>query len=166
LHFDCNREGSNPSTPANFERSFNTLIGDSTDVLEINPKGFHLYEKTPAEFFSEFIPYLEATTPEQWCEKVVRSKDSAANCLFGHLFNFAGPDENFANFLWDWFESRIATTYMVYPVNDGTNPRYPQATARERCIAYMKDLQSGTEETTEALMDRFDRERVAELVHA
>ena len=37
--------------------------------------------------------------------------------------------------LWDWFEANIATTYMIYPVNDGTAPRYQQKTAKERCIA-------------------------------
>lgn len=109
------------------------------------------------DFFQKFIPYLESTQPEQWCVDVVRSKDLSSNCLFGHLANFLGDDNKVLNQGWDWFECVIATTFMVYPVNDGKNPKYQQPTARERCIAYMKDLQSGAEQTTEAIMEEYDR---------
>jgi len=76
----------------------------------------------------------------------------------GHLANFVGGDDTTLNTAWDWFEAAVATTYMVYPVNDGKNPDYPQDTARERCIAYMKNLQSGKEMTTDVLMEHCWRE--------
>ena len=60
------------------------------------------------------IPYMENTTEESWCTDVVKTEDGK-NCLFGHLFDLGGGE------LFDWFEN-IATSYMIYPVNDGENP--------------------------------------------
>lgn len=96
----------------------------------------------------EIIDYLEQTTPESWCQDVIRTNDGR-NCFFGHLFNLGG------NKLWDWFEN-IATNFMIYPVNDGTDERYQQPTAKERCIAYLKDLRDGKAKTTYQLMDEYD----------
>lgn len=96
------------------------------------------------------IPYMENTTEESWCMDVVKTKDGK-NCLFGHLYDLGGGE------LMDWFEN-IATTYMVYPVNDGENPNYQQPTPKQRCVAYLKDLQSGKAKTTYQLMDE-DYER-------
>ena len=101
---------------------------------------------TPNTLFSldVIIPYLEKTNNNSWCTDVVKTKDGK-NCLFGHLFDLGGGE------LMDWFEN-IATTYMVYPVNDGKNPNYKQETPKQRCIAYLKDLQSGKAKTTLQLM--------------
>jgi len=100
----------------------------------------------PAVFSLDvIIPYMENTTEESWCEDVVKTKDGK-NCLFGHLFDLGGGE------LFDWFEN-IATTYMVYPVNDGKNENYQQPTPKQRCVAYLKDLQSGKAKTTYQLMD-------------
>ena len=100
----------------------------------------------PAVFSLDvIIPYMENTTEESWCENVVKTKDGK-NCLFGHLFDLGGGE------LFDWFEN-IATTYMVYPVNDGKNENYQQPTPKQRCVAYLKDLQSGKAKTTYQLMD-------------
>lgn len=41
---------------------------------------------------------------------------------------------------------------MVYYVNDGKNKNYQQATPKQRCVAYLKDLQSGKAKTTYQLM--------------
>jgi hypothetical protein len=72
------------------------------------------------------------------------------NRLFGHLFNFGGSK------LMDWFECMCATTFMVFPVNDGFNPDYLQLSPKERCIAYIKNLQSGKEKTTYQIMEEYD----------
>lgn len=90
------------------------------------------------------IAYMEGTKPEDWATDVVRTGDK--NCFFGHLFNFAG------GLLWEMFEESWATTYMVYPVNDGQVTTYQQATAKERVVAYLKDLRDGKAKTTQALM--------------
>jgi len=100
----------------------------------------------PAVFSLDvIIPYMENTTEESWCTDIVKTKDGK-NCLFGHLFDLGGGK------LYDWFEN-IATTYMVFPVNDGENPNYQQPTPKQRCVAYLKDLQSGKAKTTYQLMD-------------
>lgn len=100
----------------------------------------------------EVIKYLEDTEPDSWCVKVVRSKDDKTNCLFGHLFAMY-EDNKKANELWDWFEQYVATTYMVYPVNDGENKAYQQETIKARCIAYLTAILEGREKTTAEVMD-------------
>lgn len=109
--------------------------------------------EVPETFLQDFIDYLERTEESQWCVDIVRSKDQEKNCLFGHLFNFAGDDKT-GSFYWDYFENAYATTCMVYPVNDGNNQRYQQPTPKQRCIAYLKAIQSGEEETTYECMER------------
>jgi hypothetical protein len=101
------------------------------------------------------IAYMERTDADKWATEVVRTGDQ--NCFFGHLFNFAGGT------LWDLFESMYATTYMIYPVNDGEVAAYPQATAKERVIAYLKDLRDGKTQTTQDIFDEYDRERAREF---
>jgi len=100
----------------------------------------------PAVFSLDvIITYLESTTEESWCMDVVKTKDGKS-CLFGHLFDLGGGE------LFDWFEN-IANTFMVYPVNDGKNENYQQPTPKQRCVAYLKDLQSGKAKTTYQLVD-------------
>lgn len=98
------------------------------------------------------IAYMEATEEDAWNLDTVRSKDGAKNCFFGHLFNMS-PDEDRANALWGLFEDLYATTYRIYPVNDGENPRYPQATPKQRILAYLRALAAGEEQTTEQSME-------------
>lgn len=95
--------------------------------------------------FDEIIRYLESTTEDSWCTDVVKTKDGK-NCLLGHLFDFGG------NKVMDIFESLIATTFMFYPVNDGTNKMYQQETPKQRIIAYLKDIREGKQPSTEQLM--------------
>jgi hypothetical protein len=99
----------------------------------------------------EIIDYLESTSKESWCQDVVRTKDGK-NCFFGHLFNM-GRNEKESNRIWDMFEECFATTYMIYPVNDGKNSLYQQPTPKQRCISYLKDLRDGKQLTTYQLMD-------------
>jgi hypothetical protein len=95
------------------------------------------------------IAYLETTTEDSWCLDVVKTQDGK-NCLFGHLFDFGGSK------LMDWFECNYATTFMVFPINDGTHTNYKQSSPKERCIAYLKDLESGKEKTVCKIMEEYD----------
>ena len=100
---------------------------------------------------SRFIKYLEKTTDEQWQLDKVGEPEMKKWCVMGHLFCWAAgkeKDEKRANRIWNYFEGAIATTYMIYPVNDGKNSNYPQATPKERCIAYLKNLRDDKEKTT------------------
>lgn len=98
----------------------------------------------------EIIDYMESTPEESWCTDVVRKENT--NCFFGHLFSM-GKDDREGNILWGGFEESWATTYMIYPVNDGQNPKYQQPTPKQRVIAYLKDLRDGKEMTTYQSMD-------------
>jgi len=125
----------------------------------------------------DIIGMVEATAEDAWQVDVVRSEDGSRNCFFGHLHAYASqraahlaadsippffrerrPDltaqDVFASAVWDWFESAYATTYAIYPVNDGQNPSYPQSTPRQRVLAYLRALASGDELTTMEAMDR------------
>lgn len=105
------------------------------------------YEWQP--FLVDFIAYLKLTDDSTWCTDVVRTKDGKGNCLYGHLSNFCGHagDDNVSSDF-DWFDSLVSTSYIIYPVNDGTHEKYQQDTPKKRCIAYMEALLSGEELTT------------------
>jgi hypothetical protein len=98
------------------------------------------------------IDYMEATPEASWEVGVVRSKDGTRNCFFGHLFEMAGDDAT-GNLWWGYFEDAWATTYMIYPVNDGSNSVYQQPTPKQRILAYLRDLRDGKAETTWQLME-------------
>lgn len=91
------------------------------------------------------VEYLERTNEDSWCVDVVKTTDGR-NCLYGHLFDLGG------NAMFDTFEY-LATTFMVYPVNDGLNKDYQQKTAKDRCVAYVKDLLSGKQKTAMQFFD-------------
>jgi len=101
---------------------------------------------------SKFIMYLERTTEQSWCTGVVRTKDQKANCLFGHLFEYGGGNNRTANAVWDLFENTIATTFMVYRVNDGDHPEYQQETPKQRCVAYLRDINCGKQQSVRDMM--------------
>lgn len=98
------------------------------------------------------IAYMEATAEEAWRVDTVRSKDGSTNCFFGHLFNMGGSDE-LGSALWHAFEERWATTYVIYGINDGTHPDYPQPTPKQRVLAYLRNLRDGKELDTIASME-------------
>jgi hypothetical protein len=110
-------------------------------------------ETTISDFtLRDIIAYMENTEESTWRVDTVRGKDGS-NCFFGHLFNMGGGDsEKGGSRLWDYFEANYATTFMLYPVNDGQHPKYQQPTPKQRVIAYLKDLASGAEKTTAQLM--------------
>ena len=108
----------------------------------------------------ELIDFLETTPENSWRCDTVRSNDGKTNCVMGHVYAFGagGYDKDGGSAAWNFFEAVWATTFMVYPVNDGKNPKYQQATPKQRCLAYLKDLRDGKEKSTRQLMDESDRE--------
>lgn len=110
-------------------------------MINIEPKVFD-----NKKFIRDIIEYLEKTDDSTWCIDVVKTKDSK-NCLFGHLFDLGGGK------MIDMFEVIVATTYMVYPVNDGEHPKYKQVTPKLRCIAYLQDILYGKAKSTMQLMN-------------
>jgi len=121
----------------------------------------------PRDFLSGFIKYCEKTGKDEWCVDVVSTKDenkscpTYSHCLFGHLCDYAGDDLKLREIYWDHFENYYATTYMVYPVNDGEHPNYQQSTPKQRCLAYLKDHLAGKAKTTHDVM-REDAQRMIE----
>ncbi|WIE80938.1 hypothetical protein [Curtobacterium sp. MCSS17_016] len=110
------------------------------------------YPNPPATL-EQVITHIEATDEASWCTDVVRTAEDGRNCFFGHLFNMGADDQEGAA-IWDWFECRWMTTYGMYPINDGRNPRYPQPTPKQRCVAALHALRDGTELTTMESMDQ------------
>jgi hypothetical protein len=106
------------------------------------------------KFIKDIIEYLEKTDDSTWCVDVVKTKNGK-NCLFGHIFDLGGSK------MMDMFEEIVATTYMVYPVNDGENPKYQQETPKLRCIAYLQDILDGKARSTLQLLE--DEEIYTEL---
>ena len=98
------------------------------------------------------IAYMDATEDDAWRVDTVRSADGTTNCFFGHLFNMGGNDAR-GNELWSGFENLWASTYMLYPINDGTDSRYPQATPKQRVLAYLRDLKSGAAKNVPQLLE-------------
>lgn len=118
-------------------------------IAEIQPE--------PADIakLDDIITYMEGTPESTWGVDVVRStgeNGEQLDCFFGHLFTM-GRDEIESNKLWDWFESAWSTTYGIYPVNDGENPAYQQATPKQRVLAYLRALRAGEETTTMQSME-------------
>ena len=120
------------------------------------------YSTEELTLINNIIQYLQDTKEEDWCIDVVR-KDNK-NCFFGHIFNYGlnGIDipnygsfdgEKGANALWDWFENAVASTDRIYPVNDGEDLDYQQATPRERCIAFIQDILTGKKPNTFEAME-------------
>lgn len=107
------------------------------------------------------IAYMEGTAEESWRTDTVRSADGSTNCFFGHLFSMGGNDER-GSALWNWFEEAWSSTYRIYPINDGDNPDYPQATPKQRVLAYLRALADGTELNTADSMDAYYQMVLAE----
>lgn len=119
----------------------------------------------------KFIEYLETTQEDEWSVDVVRSKDGKKDCVMGHLVNwyYGKGDKGNIMPIWDAFESMWATTYMIYPVNDGEAPKwmnyeYKQRSAKERVTAYLKNLNEGKEKNTEQLWNESTEEKLTKLI--
>ncbi len=135
---------------------------ESPPQPEVDPVAERLSNLQP------FIAYLEATTDDEWYVDKVRNADNTQNCVMGHLINWVHGKDYTGNIspVWDCFEEMWATTFMIYPVNDGESPswmnhRYDQATPRERVIAYLRNLAAGDELTTMQVMEQYEREDVS-----
>lgn len=101
------------------------------------------------------IEFIKRTDDDKWCTDVVKTQDGKS-CIMGHIFDMGG------NMLWELFESVFATTYMIYPVNDGTHPTYKQTTPKERILAYLSDLRDGKASTTQDIEEDYDAQRIVE----
>lgn len=105
------------------------------------------------EDLTSLINYVTATTEEEWVVDVVRTENK--NCLYGHVVDWYHGKGYTGDItaIWDAFEE-VASSYYVYPINDGQNPKYQQPTPRQRCIALLQNLQDGTElRTWEAMQE-------------
>lgn len=100
----------------------------------------------------EIIDYISKTNETEWCVDKVRTGNK--NCFFWHLHKMCKDDKE-ATFNWDMFEEIWATTYMIYPVNDGENQKYQQSTPKQRILAYLKDLKNGSAKTINQLMKEY-----------
>lgn len=111
-------------------------------------------EEDPLKIDS-LIEYLEETKEEDWCEDVVMTKDGKC-CLLGHVHNYGTKKFRNGPKTYEMFEQLYATEFMVFPVNDGKNSRYPEATPKQRCVTYVKNLRDGSEKTTLDHMREYD----------
>ena len=103
------------------------------------------------ELLLQIITRLEATSEDEWCTAIVSNGDT--RCCLGHVFDMGATVQE-ANQWWNWFEDFVATTYMIYPVNDGEHPGYQQATPKARVLAYLHGILDGREKTSwEAMED-------------
>lgn len=98
----------------------------------------------------EFLEYLKSTQEKSWCEKVTKTKDGR-KCVLGHVFDFGRAAGCSGNYAMDMFEEIYATSYMMFLVNDGDHPDYPQPTPKQRCISYFTNMMNGKEKTTQQL---------------
>ena len=98
------------------------------------------------------IDYLEDTADESWLMGRCRSEDGSQNCVLGHLLDFGGGEAI------DVFEEVYATSFMVFPVNDGEHPDYPQPTPKQRVLAYLRNMEAGREPTTLDHLRAYDEE--------
>lgn len=94
----------------------------------------------------QLIARLEKTTDDEWITDKVRSGNQ--NCVFGHVFAMGGDNERLSNEWWNWFDWHVCSTFVIYPVNDGTDERYPQATPKARILALLADILSGAVKCT------------------
>lgn len=120
-----------------------------SQLHDYSPKGAKNY---PNMSIHDVVEYLQNTEECSWNVDTVRSEDYSKNCLFGHLFNM-GVDEKHSNYIWNWFEESVSTTYVIYSINDGKNPKYQQETPKQRVLAYIDAIIKGDEMTTYESMD-------------
>ena len=119
-----------------------------------------LFDKDKINWLHSLLDYLQKTKEDEWCVGVCRKTDTAIqkNCLLGHVFNFGSIDffgknsEKGANAALNFFDN-IATTYIFYPINDGTNPNYQEPTPKQRCVSFLKNILSSKEKTVNQMWE-------------
>lgn len=115
----------------------------------------------------DLIERLRSTEEQDWQTQTCRSDDGRRNCLLGQLFRIGeeAGDEDYSNALVEVFEDRWSTSFQYFPINDGTNPRYPQDSARDRVVAFLEALRDARELRTFDSMDLdYARSLTAEAV--
>lgn len=114
-------------------------------------------EQKDKKILSTIIDFLEKTSEDSWCTDVVRTKGGGKNCVMGHIYAFGagGYEKDGGSDAMDAFEENFATTFMIYDVNDGINPKYQQDSPRKRVLAYLKDMIDGKQKTTKQLWKEY-----------
>jgi hypothetical protein len=96
--------------------------------------------------FADIVAHLAATDPDTWwAGPTFRDTDAGGrtcHCVLSHVH------ERWGARAMGEFEERFSTSFVIGHVNDGENPRYPQAHAKDRCLAFLADLAAGAELTT------------------
>lgn len=100
------------------------------------------------------LAWIEATDDDRWMTEVCgREADGVTKyCVRGHLLEY-GEKNGYGPGFDDLFHEAWATEFMYYGVNDGRNTEYPQATPKERVMAYFRDLRDGKKLTTYQSME-------------
>ncbi len=98
------------------------------------------------------IQYLKRTKDDQWLMRKCATKEQDKWCLRWHIVKYGESEMIDA---WSLFENCIANEFMIYPVNDWEDPRYKQATPKERCIAYLQDIHDWVQPNILQLMEMY-----------
>lgn len=100
------------------------------------------------QVLDEVIAHLE-TTPEEswWAGPTYRSPDGTQHCALSHIEVRHGMQAM------DLFEEVWSSSTVIGLINDGKNPRYPQATAKARSLAFLQALRAGDEQDTHTSME-------------
>lgn len=107
----------------------------------------------PLPSLDDLIGVLEKTDPATWwAGPTFRSPDETQHCVLSHIFEMYGPDAM------ELFEAGWSTQFCIGMVNDGENPQYQQATAKDRSLAYLRALRDGHEQTTMESMESMTRD--------
>lgn len=137
-----------------------TLRHRHPDLTDVEMASWRTYAPktfdTPADRvslppFPEIVEHLTATDPDTWwAGPTFRGTDAdgaTCHCVLSHVF------ERWGSRAMGEFEERFSTSFVIGRVNDGEDPRYPHATAKERCLAFLADLAAGDELTTYESME-------------
>lgn len=131
-------------------------MSDLQEALEAmdHPRPRHDIPHGPLPSLDDLIAVLEPTDPDTWwAGPTFRSPDQTQHCVLSHIFEMYGPDAM------QLFEEGWSTQFCIGGVNDGTDPRYTQPTAKERSLAYLRALRDGHEMTTAESMEAHVRLR-------
>ena len=113
-------------------------------------------KKINIEFLEKIINYLKTIPDEKWIVEKVRDENSRG-CVMSHIFDYGEKYNYGGSDMWDLFEECFATTFMIYPVNDGENPKYKQKTPKARCLKYLNNMLIGKEKTTSELLEEYEK---------
>lgn len=114
-----------------------TTTAPAVPALRREPAG-DLVTASDLDFLDEVIALIEATDPGTWwAGPTYRSPCGTQHCVLAQIELALGPEAM------DRFEGTWANSYMIGGANDGKDPRYTQDHAKDRSLAYLRDLRSG-----------------------